>query len=44
MKIDLISCWYGGEIERFGTNFVGYGFFGKFSYLVTMFLCDLEVK
>ncbi|KAL5268000.1 hypothetical protein ACHWQZ_G004897 [Mnemiopsis leidyi] len=28
VKIDLISCWYGGEIERFGTNFVGYGFFG----------------
>lgn len=28
VKVDLISCWYEGQIERFGTSFVGYGFFG----------------
>lgn len=28
VKIDLISCWYEGEIERFATNFAGYGFLG----------------
>ncbi|XP_063686194.1 ceramide kinase-like isoform X2 [Bolinopsis microptera] len=28
LKIDLTSCWFDGEIERFGTNFLGYGFFG----------------
>ena len=32
INVDLISVWFDGVIDRFGTSFVGYGFLGKFNY------------